>query len=155
MKNPVVYLAMCLALAAVMWAQSSSSSATTQSGNSENQMQQSQSSGNNQQETIEGCIVKRETAFYIQPTSGAPATQLNAGGQNLSSHVGQQVRISGTRENNTNTSQTASGSQTSTGMSNSSAAGDLLVSRVDVVAATCPADTQGRHGGMQQQNPPQ
>ena len=144
MKNSVTYLAMCLALAATMWAQSSNSSDTTQSGSSNTQMRQSQSSDNGQN-SIEGCIVKRETAFYIQPKSG-PATQLDAGSQDLNSHVGQDVRVTGSQ-------QSSSSSQTSTGASSgTSAQGDFLVSRVDVVAAACPTDTQ--QGGTNQQNPP-
>lgn len=150
MKNSVVYLAMCLALATTMWAQSSSSSGTTQSGSSDTQMQQSQASDSSQGNSIEGCIVKRETAFYIQPKSG-PATRLNAGSQDLSSHVGQDVRVTGSTEDKSSasSSQGSAGSSTST-----SAEGDFLVSRVDVVAATCPPGTPGQQGSSQQ-NPPQ
>src|SRR5258707_8082131 len=57
---------------------------------------QSASAANAQ--TVEGCVIRRESAFYIQPATG-DKTKLNSGGQDLDTHVGHNVRVSGNMNN--------------------------------------------------------
>jgi hypothetical protein len=100
---------------------------------------QSASAGNAQ--TVEGCVIRRESAFYIQPVTG-DTTTLNSGGQDLDSHVGKNVRVSGNMNNPQ--SGNAQGSTGTTGTDTGTAEPELLVTRVDVIADTCPPDIQKR-----------
>src|SRR5260370_40448775 len=100
---------------------------------------QSASAGNAQ--TVEGCVIRRESAFYIQPVTG-DKTKLNSGGQDLDSHVGKNVRVSGNMNNPQSGS--AQGSTGTTGTDTGTAEPELLVTRVDVIADTCPPDIQKR-----------
>jgi hypothetical protein len=133
----VVAMAILIALASGCGkVQSRERAAKEQSG-------QSASAGNAQ--TVEGCVVRQQTAFYIQPATG-DKTKLNAGNQDLSTHVGHNVRVSG-NASDTGT-QTSSGTQTSTGATGMSATGkaepELMVTRVDMIADSCPPEIQKR-----------
>jgi hypothetical protein len=107
---------------------------------------QSASAGNTQ--TVEGCVIRRESAYYIQPATG-DKTKLNSGGQDLDSHVGKNVRVSGNMNNSGSQSgnaQSSTGPGGTTGGTSETGAAEpeLLVTRVDVIADTCPADIQRR-----------
>jgi hypothetical protein len=156
MGKLVSQLVFCAIFPVAMFAQSStgnssgqtSGSSASSSSDSSQPYQSStgnQSSANNtaggQQSSIEGCIFERRTADYVQPVNGGPPTQLAAGNQDLASHVGQDVRLSGTMNNGTSASNSSSGSTGS--VAGSQDQGQvLLVTRVDEVAKRCPADTQ-------------
>ena len=135
MKKSIVYLAICLALGAFAWAQSSTASDAAQSA-------ASQTAGAANQQQIEGCIVKQETAYYIQPVTGGAPTKLNAGGQDLSAHVGQHVNVTGSK-----TSSAGGAMAGATGGKDSG--GEFLVSRIDVVETNCPMGTQNPQGATQ------
>ncbi|MCU1307761.1 MAG: hypothetical protein JWN45_2456 [Acidobacteriaceae bacterium] len=102
---------------------------------------QSASAGNAQ--TVEGCVIRRESAFYIQPAAG-DKTKLNSGGQDLDSHVGKNVRVSGNMNNSGSQSGNAQSPTGATGTDTGTAEPELLVTRVDVIADTCPPDIQRR-----------
>jgi hypothetical protein len=152
-NNPARH-AMCLVLALPIIALPSMGFISGSSAQTEKaQTQSSQSSADTgQQQTMEGCIVRRETAFYIQPASG-PQTKLNAGssGQNLSSHEGQHVRVTGNQ--GATSGQTSSSSQTSTASGATSAEPELLITKIDVVADQCPAAIQNQIEQQKKSNP--
>jgi len=115
-----------------------------QSKNRATEEQTSQSAtGAANQQTIEGCVIRAEQAYYIQPATGEK-TKLNTGSQDWSGHVGHNVRVSGNM--NDAGSQTPSGNtQTSAGSTGAGAgAPELMVTKVDVVAESCPAEIQKR-----------
>jgi hypothetical protein len=95
------------------------------------------------QQTVEGCVVREERAFYIQPAAG-DKTKLNTSNQDVSSHVGHNVRVSG-NVNDTGSQSSSGNTQTSTGTAGgSSTEPELVVTKVDVVAETCPPEIQKR-----------
>jgi hypothetical protein len=102
---------------------------------------QSASAGNAQ--SVEGCVIRRESAFYIQPATG-DKTKLNSGGQDLDSHVGKNVRVSGNMNNSGSQSGNAQSSTGATGTDTGAAEPELLVTRVDVIADSCPPEIQRR-----------
>ena len=157
MGKLVSQLVFCAIFAVAMFAQSStgnssgqtSGSSASSSSDSSQPYQSStgnQSSANNtaggQQSSIEGCIFERRTAYYVQPVSGGPPTQLSAGNQDLASHVGQDVRLSGTMNNNGTSASNSSSGSTGSVAGSQDQGQVLLVTRVDEVAKHCPADTQ-------------
>jgi hypothetical protein len=109
---------------------------------SEEQTSQS-ATGAAKQQTIEGCVVRAEQAYYIQPATG-DKTKLNTGSQDVSAHVGHNVRVSGNM-NEAGSQAPSGGTQTSAGGAGAGAAApELVVTRVDVVAESCPPEIQKR-----------
>jgi hypothetical protein len=140
------------------------------------------------EKTLEGCIVKEQTDYFIQPRDGD--RERLTGSQDLSSHVGHQVKVHGTEQSNTtanstgnvgvsgtagtsgsmasNSDRTATsgsaksetqnnaagsiagnaGSSNATGTASSSSANnnwtgkDFMVTKVDMMSDSCPADIQ-------------
>jgi len=99
---------------------------------------------------MEGCLVKEQTDYFIQPVSGS-RMRLRADNQDLSGYVGQDVRVHGRHwnpnaQNNENSSQASSqpsGAPVTGAVATNKGneAGEQFeVSRVDVVSATCPAN---------------
>jgi hypothetical protein len=131
-------------------------------------MSQSGTSTTNQS-SLEGCIVKHETDYFLQPESGQ-AVKLNSS-QDLSQHVGHRVRVEGNVNNGLNSNATGTesnssmnSSPTSNGSygSNSASTGKVEngssspsgtqyqtfdVTRVDMISESCPS-------GMQNQSAP-
>jgi len=114
---------------------------------------QSQSSSGQQQ--LEGCVTRKETDFYITPVNGMPVRL--RGNQDLSSAENHNARVSGNYDNSSNASQTSSSqsqnSSSSGASSSSSTTGtngqqsssngkDFLVTRVDAITTSCPANGQ-------------
>jgi hypothetical protein len=121
------------------------SSAQSQPQSSQSSPQSSQSSSqNNDQQTLDGCLVREEHAIYLMPASG-DKTRLSSGGQDLSSHMGEEVKLSG-NQSGSQSSSPNSASSASAGGSSAGASDDnqFVVTKVDVVAHTCPTDIQGR-----------
>jgi hypothetical protein len=83
--------------------------------------------------TIEGCVVKRETHFYIQPLEGNQI-KLSAGSQDVQSHEGQNIQASGTIKSSSPAGSTSGGSNKP----------ELLVTSINVVNPQCPANIQKR-----------
>ena len=140
------------------------------------------------EKTLEGCIVREQTDYFIQPKTGD--RERLTGSQDLSSHVGHQVKVHGMEQSSTaansngnvgvsgtagtsgsmasnsdrtstsgsaksETENNAAGSiagnagssnATGTGASSSSSNNwtgkDFMVTRVDMVSESCPADIQ-------------
>jgi hypothetical protein len=127
MHNSVLRIAILLVMAVTFSAgfTSNTTRANTQRG-------QTASKSSGQQQTIEGCLLRKETAFYIQPRDGE-ATRVNAGGQDLATHMGQHVQLTGTMK---------SGDSSPSSYGPNAGSTQLLITRVDVMEATCPADIQ-------------
>jgi hypothetical protein len=124
----------------------SSSQSSNQSGQSSSQNNQSSTNqSSNGQQSLDGCLVREEHAVYLVPAAG-DKTKLNSGDQDLNSHVGQQVRVTGSGNQGSSQSSQSNTSTSTQGSSSSSTANtnEFYVTRVDVLAHTCPADIQGR-----------
>jgi hypothetical protein len=136
---------------------SSTSSSPSASSNATQSASGSQNSANNsasgQEETMEGCLVKEQTDYFVQPVSGS-RMRLRADNQDLSGYVGQDVRIHGRHwnpnaQNNENSSQASSqpsGAPVTGAVATNKGnqAGEQFeVSKVDVVSATCPTNGAG------------
>jgi len=165
-------LSLFTALAAAQTSSSSnnnsSSSSSMQNGQSNtSSMNNEQASNSDTNKTIEGCIVKENTDYFIQPASGE--RERLSSSQDLSSQVGHHVRVEGTEQNATasndrnSTSGSASaetqnnangsiagnaGSSNATGTSasanNNWTGKDFLVTKVETVSESCPADIQNK-----------
>ena len=127
-------------------APSSSNSSQSALSSSSNTQASSGNSASAADESLEGCVVKQETDYFIQPVSGS-RVHLNAKNQHLSGYVGQDVRVHGRHwdpnaQNNENSSQASSQPSGApvTGAVSTGKGQDFLVDRVDVVSATCPAN---------------
>ena len=129
---------------------SSTSSSPSTSQNPSSSQNSASNSASGQEESMEGCLVKEQTDYFIQPVSGE-RMRLRADNQDLSGYVGQDVRIHGRHwnpnaQNNENSSQASSqpsGAPVTGAVATSKGneAGEQFeVSKVDVVSATCPAN---------------
>jgi len=96
-------------------------------------------------ETLEGCVFKRHTELYLESASGGTATKISSSGNDVSSNVGQNVRLTGSNQNSAASSGSSSGNMSGSS-SGTSASGEpeFVVTRVDVVAKECPADIQSK-----------
>ena len=96
-------------------------------------------------DTLEGCVFKRETDLYLEPANGGAATKISSSGKDVSSNVGQNVRLSGNTQNSASSSGSSSGNASGSSSGNgASGEPEFVVTRVDVVAKECPADIQSR-----------
>jgi hypothetical protein len=167
-KTILLWTAMFLVLAVAAYAQSSSSS--SQSGSSDQSMQSgssatthssdaSKQTSTHRTNNLEGCVVRQETDYFIQPVKGA-RVHLNGSNQDLSKYVGQEVRISGRYnpydQNNENSAQatTQPSGAPITGPVGTGKATDqtdqvFVVTRVDKVSDTCPVNTPGNSSNPQ------
>jgi hypothetical protein len=115
------------------------SSAQSQPQSSQSSPQTSQSSSqNNDQQTLDGCLVREEHAIYLMPANG-DKTRVSAGGQDLNSHMGEEVKLSGKQGGSQSSSPNSSSSASAASNDN-----QFVVTKVDVVAHTCPTDIQSR-----------
>jgi hypothetical protein len=126
---------------------SSQSQSTTGSSQSSTDQTAASTAGN---ETLEGCVFKRETDLYVEPISGGPAKKVSSSGKDVSSNVGQHVNLTGSTQAPSQGS-SPTGTSGSTGTSGGSMAGssssnepEFVVTRVDVAAKECPADVQSK-----------
>jgi hypothetical protein len=125
---------------------SSNPQSTSPSGSAE-----SQSSAGTSGNSLDGCIVKEGTEYFIQPTNGSPRVKLNTS-EDLSAHVGHHVKVEGTPSTgSSNASNMGSSSTGTTGSSNmgassqgsSSGMGETFnVTRVDMISTTCPTSAK-------------
>ncbi len=140
-----------------MESQSSQNSQNSQSSQSANSM------SNGQQQSLEGCVVRRETDYYIQPDNGT-AVRLR-GSQDMSRAENHRAHVTGSygngenatagANNNMNSSSSSASNNSSTsnnnmnsgnssaasgsaGMGNNNNAKDFFVTQVDSVSEACP-----------------
>src|SRR6266436_3046907 len=124
--------------------QNSASSSQSTTGASQSTTDQTASSTPSS-DTLEGCVFKRQTEIYLEPANGGTATKISSSGKDVSSSVGQNVRLSGNTQNPASSPGSSSGNMSGSS-SGTSASGEpeFVVTRVDVVAKECPADIQSR-----------
>jgi hypothetical protein len=145
------------------WAQSGSSGSST-SGNSAqtgstseaqgsmgSQAGSQASAGGGNQQTLEGCIIKDQQTYYLEPLNGS---EVRLHGSNVSQHVNHHVQVKGTEQSASNSSGTsgAMAGQSSSG-ANPNAPTDFLVTEVDMVSESCPANLKHRHANSGSQTP--
>ena len=139
-KNLLILLVLCSFGVFTAWAQDNSSGASqnnaqpsyTQPGASGQQSGMQMANGANQ--TADGCLVKEQTSYYIQPVSGGARTQLSPS-RSLDAYVGQDIRVTGHNDNASgDSSAVSSGSASPMGSSQS---GLLTVTGIHVVSASC------------------
>src|SRR4051812_877430 len=140
--------------------QNSASSSQSTTGASQSMTDQTAAS-TPASDTLEGCVFKRHTELYLEPANGGAATKISSSGKDVSSNVGQNVRLSGNTQNSSSSSGSSSGntSGSSSGNTSGSSSGNMsgsssgtsasgepefVVTRVDVVAKECPSDIQSR-----------
>src|SRR5262249_50333771 len=92
------------------------------------------------EQTIDGCIIKKSTTFFIQP-SGGPPTKLSES-PDVASHEGQHVVVHGSQQRS---SASGAGTNPSAAGQPSGSSGEQTfnVTRVDTVATNCPAEMKG------------
>jgi hypothetical protein len=71
------------------------------------------STNGSSEKTLEGCILKEKTDYYIQPRTGG--RERLTGSQDFSSQVGHQVRVQGTESENQSASNSSASSAGTTG----------------------------------------
>jgi hypothetical protein len=149
--------------------QSNTQSSTSTQANPATSSTMSQSgTATTNQSSLEGCVIKRETDYFLQPETGE-AVKLNSS-QDLSPHVGHRVRVEGNVNNAVNSNATGADSNSSMNSGSSGSYGSNAnagsakvengssspsgtqyqtfdVTRVDMISESCPS-------GMQNQSAP-
>jgi len=98
-------------------------------------------------DSLEGCVFKRHTELYLEPANGGTATKISSSGKDVSSNVGQNVKLTGSTQSGSQASSTGSTSGNMSGSSSGTSASgepEFVLTKVDVVAKECPADVQSR-----------
>ena len=72
---------------------SQQNSQTSQDMSSQNSAAQTSNQQSNQEQTLEGCVTRRETDFYLTPTNGTPVRL--RGDQDMSSAENHNARVTG------------------------------------------------------------
>ena len=144
------------------WAQSGSSGNTSNSGqtgstseaqgSTGSQAGSQASAGAGNQQTLEGCIIKDQRTYYLEPLNG-PEVRLH--GSNVSQHVNHHVQVKGTEQSASTSSSGTSGAVAgqSSSSANANAPTDFLVTEVDMVSDSCPANLTHRHANSGSQTP--
>jgi hypothetical protein len=125
---------------------------------------QDNANGQNQgkQKSLEGCVVREDTYYYLQPKHGQ-RVRLSPS-SDVSQNEGHHVRLHGSQSNsnatnngsnqtaNSGASESQSQDANSAGGMNSSNGQEFLVSRVDLISSTCPAEYKGNSGSSSSPN---
>ncbi|MBV8477153.1 MAG: hypothetical protein JOZ36_10845 [Acidobacteria bacterium] len=132
--------------------QSNTQDSTSTRANPATSMSQSRTS-------LEGCLQRRESAYFLAPDHGQPVKLDSA--QDLSQHVGHRVRLEGNLSNGGEPNHTYASSRAadnSTGTTARAAQSgqqadtlyqEMMVTRVDMISETCPA-AGGTHNNTSQ-----
>ena len=156
MKKHLSLLAAAILMTALCaWAQSGNSGnanpdTSAQTGSSGSMASQAAgeatAAGGNQQ-TLEGCIVQDEQDYYLEPLNGQ---EVRLTGANVSQHVNHHVQVKGTEQSASSAGATT-GSMAGSASANAPAA--FLVTEVDMVSESCPANLKHRHANAGSQTP--
>ena len=121
-------------------------------------MSQTQS---NSDQTLTGCVVRREKAVYLQPTSGEP---IRLSGDQDWSDLSHQSKITGhygsadQSANSANANANAQPGQGSVagnaGSSSAQTGQDFIVTRVETTTESCPASSSGSANPPSSSTPP-
>jgi hypothetical protein len=126
--------------------QSNTQNLTSTQGNPAASSTMSQSgTSTTDQSSLEGCIVKLETDYFLQPENGQPV-KLNSS-QDLSQHIGHRVRIEGNISRQANPSASTGKMENGSSSPSGTQYQTINVTRVDMISESCPS-------GMQNQSAP-
>jgi len=129
-------------------AQTGSSSGT--SGSMASQAGSQASSGSDTEQMMEGCIIREQQDYYLEPINGQ---EVHLNGPDVAQHVNHHVRIHGNEQPTQSTSTGSTGTMAGSSSSGSSSAvnpPEFLVTRVDMVSESCPANLQHRNSSGSQ-----
>lgn len=136
----IVLMAVSTIAVAAVRAGSAQANSPSQSSPNSAQSSQSSTSQSSDNQSMEGCLVREEHAIYLMPATGDKVQVSSSGNQDLNSHMGEEVRLSGSgNQGNSQSASSTSGSSTSGGNEP-----QFVVTRVDAVSHTCPKDIQDR-----------
>jgi hypothetical protein len=113
---------------------------------------QTSSAGSDTEQMMEGCIIREQQDYYLEPVSGQ---EVHLSGPDVAQHANHHVRIHGNEQpNQSNTSSSAGTSGTMAGSSSSGSSSaanppEFLVTRVDMVSESCPANLKHRPASSQ------
>ena len=136
----IVLMVVSTVVVAAAGAGSAQTNSPSQSSPNSAQSSQSSTGQSSDNQSIEGCLVREEHAIYLMPASGDKVQVSSSGNQDLNSHMGEEVRLSGS--GNQGNSQSASSTSGSSNYSGNEP--QFVVTRVDAVSHTCPKDIQNR-----------
>ena len=104
---------------------------------------QAASGGSDTEQMMEGCIVREQQDYYLEPINGQ---EVHLNGPDVAQHVNHHVRIHGNEQPSQSASSGSTGTMAgSSSASNSSNPPEFLVTRVDMVSDSCPANLQHRN----------
>jgi hypothetical protein len=127
--------------------QTGSSSGT--SGSMASQAGSQASSGSDTEQMMEGCIIREQQDYYLEPINGQ---EVHLNGPDVPQHVNHHVRIHGNEQPNQSTNSGSAGAMAGSSSSGSSSTTppEFLVTRVDMVSESCPANLQHRNSSGSQ-----
>lgn len=99
------------------------------------------SANSGKEKTVEGCVVRQQTDYFIFPKKGQP---LRASGQDLSAHVGHHVKVHGTEGNASGSMASSSGN--TGGASGAAASGSMGQSASTGSTGAIGSSTSGTSG---------
>jgi uncharacterized protein YdeI (BOF family) len=117
---------------------------------------QTASAGDDTEQMMEGCIIREQQTYYLEPVSGQ---EVHLSGPDVAQHVNHHVRIHGNEQpSQTNTSSSTGTSGAMAGSSSSASSStanppEFLVTRVDMVSESCPANLKHRNSSPGSQSP--
>jgi hypothetical protein len=129
-------------------AQTGSSSGT--SGSMASQAGSQAASGSDTEQMMEGCIIKEQQDYYLEPINGQ---EVHLNGPDVAQHVNHHVRIHGNEQPTQSSSTGSTGTMAGSSSSGSSSAAnppEFLVTRVDMVSESCPANLKHRNSSGSQ-----
>ena len=136
----IVLMAVSTIAVAAVRAGSAQANSPSQSSPNSAQSSQSSTSQSSDNQSMEGCLVREEHAIYLMPATGDKVQVSSSGNQDLNSHMGEEVRLSGSgNQGNSQSASSTSGSSASGGNEP-----QFVVTRVDAVSHSCPKDIQDR-----------
>jgi hypothetical protein len=104
----------------------------------------SQTAGSDTEQMMEGCIIREQQDYFLEPINGQ---EVHLSGPDVAQHVNHQVRIHGNQQPSQSSSSGSTGSMAGASSSASGSAAnapEFLVTRVDMVSASCPANLRHR-----------
>lgn len=137
--------------------QSDEHSGMSNQGSGSENRQQGNMKHSHSQQSMEGCIVRENTYYYLVPENGQ-RVRLDSSNSEVSKNEGHHVRIQGHESNgnsgsgnNSNMSNSSSGSSNMSNGGNSGASGneqEVAVDKLQTISETCPANGNS-NGGTQ------
>ena len=109
----------------------------------------SQTAGSDTEQMMEGCIIRDQQDYYLEPINGQ---EVHLNGPDVAQHVNHHVRIHGNEQPSQTANSGSAGAMAGSSSSGSSTSNppEFLVTRVDMVSESCPANLQHRNSSGSQ-----